>query len=164
MSLNSLQDVYVDQLQDLYSADKQSLEATRKLHEVAKHDGLRSALQDGANGIQQGIDKLDAMIRAHGADPDGEFCKGMQGLVNEAHAHALEEEFGNDDARDAMIITQFQRMTHYGIAGYGCLLAFAKRLGHQDDAAKLNEMLDNTYEGDRRMTEIATGGINEAAA
>ena len=88
----------------------------------------------------------------------------MEGLVNEARAHALKEDFSSDAVRDAVIITQYQRMAHYAIAGYGCLEAFAKRLDLKDDAQKLQKCLDATYHGDKTMTQIATGGINKAAA
>lgn len=164
MTLSTLKDLYIDQLQVLYSADKQSLEATRKLHETATNDDLKTALSNGVEGIQEGIDTLEGIIKSHDADPDGEFCKGMEGLVKEARAYALNAVFCDDDVRDAMIITQYQRMTHYGLAGHGCLVAFAKRLGLTDDAAKLQTRLDNTYGGDREMTRIATGQINDAAA
>lgn len=63
-----------------------------------------------------------------------------------------------------MIITQYQRMVHYALAGYGSVVAFANRLGLDDDAAKLQKLLDETYDGDRHMTAIATGGVNKAAA
>lgn len=163
MALSTLTAVYIDQLQDLYSADKQSLEATRKLHEAATDSDLKTALSNGVEGIQKGIDTLEVIIKSHDADPDGEFCKGMEGLVKEVHAHVLDADFGDDDVRDAMIITQYQRMTHYGLAGYGCLVAFAKRLGLADDANKLQTCLDNTYGGDREMTRIATGDVNKTA-
>jgi ferritin-like metal-binding protein YciE len=164
MSLNSLRDVYIDQLQDLYSACKQSHGATKNLHEAASHEELKTALKDGVDGIASGMDEIETLCRRHEVDPNGEHCKGMEGLVAEARAHALEEEFGDSDTRDAMIVTQYQRMAHYAIAGYGCVLAFAKRLGLDDDASALERCLDATYDGDRRMTAIATGGLNADAA
>ena len=165
MALNNLHDVYHDQLQDLVSACKQSEGVVRKLADAAKNDELVNALKAGADGIAEGRGKVEALCRAHDIEPGGEFCKGMEGLVAEAKAHGLEADFGDDDARDAMIITQYQRMVHYALAGYGCLLAFAKRLDLSDDAAALQKMLDDTYDGDRHMTEIAVeGGVNKAAA
>ena len=164
MAMNSLKDVYVDQCQDLYSACRQSLEATRKLEGVAKNEDLRAALKAGAEGIQDGMGKVEAIIRSHGADPAGEHCKGMEGLVKEARAHALEEEFGDDDARDAMIIAQYQRMAHYAIAGWGCLAAYARRLGLDDDAAKLRENLEHTRSGDQHLNDLAENQVNPAAA
>ncbi|RVT80710.1 ferritin-like domain-containing protein [Rhodobacteraceae bacterium CCMM004] len=165
MTMNSLKDVYLDQLQDLYSACKQSLDATTKLGRAAGDKDLSEALIDGAQGISSGMEKIANLCSDHGIDPTGEHCKGMEGLVAEAHAHALDEKFGSDEVRDAMIITQYQRMVHYAMAGYGCVVAFANRLGFDGDAAVLQEMLDQTYDGDRRMTHIATqGGINAEAA
>lgn len=164
MAMNTLKDIYIDQLQDLYSANRQSLEATKKLVDAAANDELRAALERGVNGIQRGIDAVSEIVRGHDADPTDEFCKGMEGLVKEVHAHVLDADFGDDDTRDAMIISQYQRMTHYGLAGYGTVVAFARRLELNDDAEKLQECLDNTYDGDREMTRIATGGINKAAA
>ena len=164
MSMDSLKDVYIDQMQDIYSANEQSAKITRKLADAASNSELKSALKSGVEGIETGMKKLKGLIEGHGADPEGEHCKGMEGLVKEAQAHALDEKFGDDDVRDAMIITQYQRMVHYGIAGYGCCKAFAKRLGLDDDARVLDECLSHTYDGDEHMTAIATGEVNKAAA
>ncbi|MEM7667168.1 MAG: ferritin-like domain-containing protein [Pseudomonadota bacterium] len=163
MTISTLKDLYIDQLQDLYSADKQSLEATKQLHEKATSEDLRSALESGVEGISQGMEQVADLIRGHDADPTGEFCKGMEGLVKEAKAHAINADIDDKDVLDASIITQYQRMTHYGLAGYGTALAFAKRLGFDKDAETLQTCLDNTYGGDRTMTEIATGGVNKEA-
>ena len=164
MALNSLKDVYLDQLQDLYSACSQSLAATTKLGRAATDKELSEALIAGTNGISQGMDKLKSLCATHDIDPKGEHCKGMEGLVKEAQAHVLDAEFGDDATRDAMIITQYQRMVHYALAGYGCLVAFANRLELDEDAGILQAQLDETYDGDRHMTAIATGGINKKAA
>lgn len=164
MALNTLKDVYIDQLQDLYSANRQSIEATRKLSSKASDPELKAALDRGVEGIQRGIDTLKPIIEGHDAKPTGEFCKGMEGLVKEVDAHVLNTDFGDDSVRDAMIITQYQRMTHYGIAGYGCVLAFAKRLKLDGEVTKLAECLDHTYEGDREMTALAVNEVNLAAA
>lgn len=164
MTIANLHDVYTDQLQDLYSACKQSLEATTKLGRAAADKNLSEALIAGAHGIAEGMDHLKSLCANHNIDPDGEHCKGMEGLVAEADAHVLDADFGDDAARDAMIITQYQRMVHYALAGYGCLVAFANRLDLDGDAAILKDQLDQTYNGDRTMTAIATGGINRKAA
>lgn len=164
MAMNSLKDVYLDQLQDIYSACKQSLAVTTELSRAAKDRQLSEALIAGGQGISEGMDQIASLCSDHGIDPTGEHCKGMEGLVKESRSHALEENFGDDDARDAMIITQYQRMCHYAIAGYGCLVAFANRLELDGDAAVLKNCLDQSYEGDRHITDIAVkGGINKAA-
>lgn len=161
--MDNLKDVYIDQLKDLHSANKQAREATRQLAEAASSDALRSALEAGVDGIEDGNIKLEKMLAKKGEGASGEHCKGMEGLVREARAHALKEDFSNDSARDAVIVTQYQRMAHYAIAGYGCAAAFAKQLGLNDEAATLHEMLKAAYSGDKTMTELAEGGINEAA-
>ena len=163
MAMNDLKDLYIDQMQDIYSADRQSAKITAELAKAAKDEELVKALEAGVDGIKQGMQMLEGLIKGHGADPTGEHCKGMEGLVKEAKAHALEEQFGDDDVRDAMIITQYQRMVHYAIAGYGCLVTFADKLGLSDEAKQLQEALDASYGGDRHMTDIAKGGVNAAA-
>ncbi|UAB78912.1 ferritin-like domain-containing protein [Erythrobacter sp. SCSIO 43205] len=164
MAIATLKDVYIDQLQDLYSACSQSKSMTEKLAGAATNADLKDALKAGANGIVSGMGVATDLVRSHDADPTDEFCKGMEGLVKEAQAHALDAQFEENDARDAMIITQYQRMTHYAIAGWGCLVAFASRLGLDEEAKRLQECLDETYEGDLRMTQIAKGAVNQAAA
>ena len=163
MSMNDLKDIYIDQMQDIYSANGQSAKVTAELGKSASDSELTDALEAGVKGIEQGMETLKKLIEGHGADPRGEHCKGMEGLVKEARAHALEESFGNDEARDAMIVSQYQRMVHYAIAGYGCLVAYAKRLGMEEDASALQKCLDETYDGDRRMTKIAETEVNAAA-
>ncbi|WP_282061532.1 ferritin-like domain-containing protein [Roseobacter litoralis] len=164
MTINSLEDVYHDQLQDLWSANKQALSVLTELGQAASDTDLSKALIAGSNGINEGMEKVAEICSKHNIDPNGEHCKGMEGLVAEAKAHVLNADFGDDASRDAMIITQYQRMVHYALAGYGCLTAFANRLGHDEDGAVLQDCLNKTYDGDRTMTSIATGGVNASAA
>jgi len=165
MAIKDLKEVYQHMLQDQYSANKQALDMTTKLGRAAESKAVSEALIAGTNGISQGMDEVSSLCSDHGIDPTGAHCKGMEGLVNEAKAHAIDEEFGDSDARDAMIIAQYQRLVHYAIAGYGTLAAYANRLDLDGDAAVLKKCLDETYDGDRRMTDIATdGGVNAAAA
>ena len=161
----SLNDIYLHQLHDLRSACLQSRDATRDLNGAAWRPDLKAALKAGVEGIEDGIAALDRMLERHGeAVDDATTCEGMAGLVREARHEALDTAYGDEEVRDAVIITQYQRMAHYAIAGYGSLLAFAKRLGHEPDARGLSECLRNTRDGDARMTEIATGGVNRDAA
>lgn len=164
MSISTLKDLYVEQLQDIYSANRQALKATKELHNVASSDELKSALKAGVEGIEDGMEQVKGLIKSHDADPRAEHCKGMEGLVAEARAHAVEADIDDDDVRDASIISQYQRMTHYGIAGYGTARAFANRLDLKDDCTVLQTCLDHTYGGDKHMTAIASGEVNKAAA
>lgn len=164
MPMETLKDVYHDQLQDLWSANTQAIDVVTKLGRAAEDKDLSQALIAAVNGLNDGIEKITEICNRHDIKPNGEHCKGMEGLVAEAQAHVLDAQFGDAAVRDAMIITQYQRMVHYGLAGYGCLVAFANRLGEDEDGAILQECLNNTYDGDRTMTAIATGGINKAAS
>ncbi|WP_299740890.1 ferritin-like domain-containing protein [uncultured Roseobacter sp.] len=163
MSIDTLEDLYLEQLKDIYSANKQALNITQDMAKAAIDTGLSDSLQAGADGIQGGIYAIEKISGGHDESPNGEHCKGMEGLVKEARSHALEETFGEAATKDAMIITQYQRLTHYAIAGYGCLAAFADRLELDDDVAALKKCLDASYDGDRTMTELAMGGINKNA-
>jgi ferritin-like metal-binding protein YciE len=163
MTIRNLSDLYVDQLQDLYSANQQSLDVTKDLQRAADAPMLQEALTDGVKGISQGMEKVKSLIQAHDADPNGEFCRGMEGLVREARAHAINADIDDSDVRDASIIAQYQRMAHYAVAGYGTAAAFAERLGHEDDAATLRACLEDTRGGDHRLTGIAVGKINKEA-
>lgn len=164
MTISTLKDLYIDQLQDLYSANRQALKATRELAEAASSEHLKGALEAGAEGIEQGMDQIKSLIENHDANPRGEHCRGMEGLVAEARAHGVEADFSDEDVRDASIIAQYQRMTHYGISGYGTVRAFASRLGLEDEASVLAKCLEDTRGGDRKMTAIASGEVNVAAA
>ncbi len=163
MTITTLTDLYIDQLQDIYSANKQSLDVTKQLRDVATSTELRTALEEGVKGISQGMEKVKGLIEGHDADPNGEFCKGMEGLVKEAKAHAINADISDADVRDASIITQYQRMAHYAMAGYGTATAFAERLGLERDAATLRKCLEDTRGGDIRMTGIAVGEVNKEA-
>ncbi len=164
MTIDTLKDLYIDQLKDLYSANKQSMAVVTEMGRAASSRELSEALIAGNEGIARGMDQLATLCNQHGEDPTGEHCKGMEGLVTEARKHALEASFGSDDVRDAAIITQYQRLTHYAIAGYGCVRSFANRLELDGDGAVLQECLDNTRSGDEHMTRIAESGVNQAAA
>ncbi|MCF3973616.1 DUF892 family protein [Paracoccus salsus] len=163
MTIKNLKDLYLDQLKDLHSACKQSMPVVTDLGRAAQSKELTEALIAGNQGISRGMEVLAELCNRHGVDPTGEHCKGMEGLVFEARKHGIDTDYADADARDAAIITQYQRMAHYAIAGYGCVRTFANRLGLDADAGALQECLDHTWEGDRRMTKIAESGVNMAA-
>lgn len=124
---------------------------------------LMKALNAGAEGIQRGIGAIAKITSERDETTEGEHCKGMEGLVEEAQAHAIKDSYGKEATRDAMIITQYQWLIHYAIAGYGCLAAFAERLELNSAMMELKACLDASHDGDRTMTALATGGINREA-
>ncbi|MBB4660020.1 ferritin-like domain-containing protein [Parvularcula dongshanensis] len=163
-SMNSLKDLYVDQLQDNYSANKQMAAVVSEFHGAAKNPKLKSMLSTSKDKIAEHNETLKSIIQAHDADPNGEHCKGMEGLVKEGRAHGLEAQFGDPSVQDAAIITQMQRMSHYGLAAYGTCKAMARQLGLSDDAKRLDEGLDDIYEADDYLSMLAETDVNEDAA
>jgi ferritin-like metal-binding protein YciE len=155
MTLGTLKDLYLGQLQDLRSANAQALEVTEALATAATNAELKDALDAGVAGIRNGMQTVEDLVSAHGADPAAVFCQGMQGLVAEARAHALEEDIPDTDLRDLMIIAQYQRMLHYAIAGYGSALVFARRLELVEEARTLETCLEKTRSGEVRMSGLA---------
>ncbi|EBA11576.1 ferritin-like domain-containing protein [Roseobacter sp. CCS2] len=160
MRLDTLEDLYVEQLKDIYSANKQALDVTSEMVNAATDNNLGNALKAGVAGVKDTIAALEEIADRHDENVEGDVCKGMEGLVSEARAHALEQLFGEYATKDAMIITQYQRLMHYAIAGYGCLAAFADQLELDDDLTALTKCLNASYEGDRTMNLLATGRMN----
>ena len=161
MAVKNLHDLYIDELKDLYNADKQAAVITKRLVKASSNEKLREALENCVKGIDDGMDILKSVCERHDKKPSGTTCKGMKGLVEEVKAHVFAKDFSDEHAQDAAIIAQSQRMTHYAIAGYGTAAALARALGYKRDANKLQKCLDQCYGGDKRMTEIAENTVNE---
>lgn len=162
--MDNLKELYVDQLQDIYSANKQSEKCISELANAASDSQLQHILKESVKHTDERNKRLESMIKEHNANPNGEFCKGTEGLVKEARKHAIEADISDDSVRDAQIIAQFQRLSHYGIAGYGTARSFARQLGLSEDARKLEHDLDALYKGDDIMSSLAEGDVNERAA
>ena len=164
MGISSFKDLYIDHAQDCYSALKQSIDFSSHLHQAATDEDLKTAIEKSISESKRALGRFEDLIKGHDADPNGEHCKGMEGLITEAKSHAIDEDFDDPEVRDAMIIAQYQRLTHYAIAGYGTSAAFAKRLGLDEDAKVWEQELDGTYDGDRSMTKLAETDVNKQAA
>jgi ferritin-like metal-binding protein YciE len=162
--MNTLQELYVDQLQDLWSANQQAAAIAEKLRSAASESRLQDVLGRSITRITEHNKRLEAMIREVGQSPSAEHCKGMEGLVQEARKHALEFDYTVDAVRDAQIIAQFQRISHYGLAVYGTCAALAKELGRNEEAAQLANDLSEVRKGDDIMSEIAEYQVNQKAA
>lgn len=156
----SLKAVYLDEMQDLWSANDQMVRAVQRLGGRASDPTLKQMLEFSVGGIRKHTDALKAIIQANGGKAEPEPCKGMEGLVAEALKHAVEEAPDDGKLRDCQIIAQYQRMTHYGLAGFGTAAAYAKALGRSDDEAKLKRAVAEIYKGDEmasRLAEIIEG-------
>lgn len=161
--MTTLKDLYIEELQDLWSANEQMSEVVSAMADKAVDKKLADRLSTAKDGIDQHIRLLKSLIEDSGAEVTKEHCKGMEGLVKEARKHALEADL-EGAVLDVAIIAQYQRMCHYGIAGFGTAKAFAEALGRDDAARKLDEALDRIYGSDEFMTELAERSRNLQAA
>lgn len=166
MSLSNLHDLYVEQLKDMYSAEKQLTKALPKMAQAASSSELKQAFQHHLQRTEQHMDTVNGLLRELDANPGNKVCKGMEGLVEEGNE--VIKERGNSDAKDAALIVAAQKVEHYEIASYGSLVAFAKTLKQKDAAAQLQKLLDDEYEADQKLDNIAEGthrraGMNVAA-
>lgn len=155
-----LHDIYIDELKDLWSANDQMLKVVKKIAAKAKDAALKDMLTKSHDGITAHTGILKDLIAAQDEKVSKEHCKGMEGLVAEATKHVLEEGPDKGPLLDVLIIAQYQRMTHYGIAGFGTAAAYAKALGLKEDAKKLRDATKEIYGGDEYMTKLAETSVH----
>jgi ferritin-like metal-binding protein YciE len=158
-----LKDVYADELKDLWSANDQMQKVLKKITAKASDATLKDMLNKSQDGISKHTDILKQLIAGQDEKVSKEHCKGMEGLVAEATKHVLEEGPEKGPVLDVLIIAQYQRMTHYGIAGFGTAAAYAKALGLKDDNKALREATKEIYGGDEFMTKLAETAVNAKA-
>ncbi len=163
-TISNLQELYVDELKDLWSANDQMTRALEKISSQATHPKLKSLLERSPAGIKAHTELLKTLIEAQKGAVSKEHCKGMAGLVAEAIKHTVEDAPKKGAVLDAAIIAQFQRMTHYGITGFGTVAAFARALKLGGDSEKLEGAVKDMHRADDLMTEIAEAAVNVKAA
>jgi ferritin-like metal-binding protein YciE len=162
--ITTLQELYVDELKDLWSANDQMAKALKKILPKAQNTKLVAHLGNAQTGIAQHIVMLKSLIEQHGGQLKKEYCKGMEGLAQEALKHTVDDGPQAGPVLDAAIIAQYQRMTHYGITGFGTVSAFAKALKLDDDQNQLQTAVGSMYNSDELMTELAESAVNVEAA
>jgi ferritin-like metal-binding protein YciE len=162
--ITNLSELYIDELKDLWSANDQMSKALKKIARRATHPKLKQMLDESQGGISGHTDLLKALIANQGEKVSKAHCKGMEGLVSEAIKHTIEEAPEKGPVLDAAIIAQYQRMTHYGITGFGTVAAFSAALGLQDDNQQLRDVVKDMYKADELMTELAEAAVNADAA
>lgn len=161
----NLKDIYTHELKDLWSANDQMKRTLKKIAAKASDDKLKSMLEKSQDGIQKHTDLLKELLAGQDEELSKEHCKGMEGLVAEATKHVIEEGPAKGPMLDVIIIAQYQRMSHYGIAGFGTAAAFAKALALKDDNKKLRDATKDIYCSDEFMTKLAETSANcEAVA
>jgi ferritin-like metal-binding protein YciE len=162
LKLNSLRDLLLEELRDLYSAETQLVEALPKMAEAASSNELKTAFEHHLEQTRGHVSRLEKIFQEIGEKAAGETCEAMKGLIKEGEV--LIKAQGPADVRDAGLIGAAQRVEHYEIAGYGTARSFARRLGDQRVASVLQETLNEEAEADKKLTSIAESQVNVSAA
>lgn len=162
MEMEDLQDLFVDQLRDLYSAEKQLVRALPKMAKKASDENLKQAFTTHLEETKGHVERLEQIFDKLGKRAGGKTCKAMQGLVEEGK-EAMEED-AEPEVLDAALIAAAQRVEHYEIAGYGTVRAYAKLLGDNQAAKLLQQTLDEEGKTDKMLTQLAESTINIEAA
>jgi ferritin-like metal-binding protein YciE len=153
MTKDSLQDLYVDELKDIYNAETQLVKALPKMAKAASSDRLRQAFEEHLQQTKGQVERLKEVFEMLGEKPTGKKCAGMEGLVKEG-AELMEEDYG-DQVLDAALISAAQRVEHYEIAAYGTVCAYADLLGESEQSSLLRQNLAEEKEADRKLTELS---------
>jgi len=160
--LNSLDDLLLDQLQDLYDAEQRLVQALPKMAAAAHQRSLKEAFQHHLRETQGQVKRLERAFQSLGQPVTAKTCEAMKGLIAEGE-EAVDAE-GDPDVKDAALIAAAQRVEHYEIAGYGTARTFARRLGKEDVVPLLEETLDEEKNADQTLNRLAESGINQKAA
>lgn len=159
-SKNSLLGLYVDELRDIYNAEKQLTRALPKMAKAASSDKLREGFLEHLEQTKGHVDRLEQVFDALGERSSGKKCAGMEGLIEEG-SEVMDEDF-EGPVMDAALIGAAQRVEHYEIAAYGTVIAFAELLGESEHVSLLQQTLQEEKQTDERLTEMAQD-INVAA-
>ena len=151
---DSLKEIYGDEMKDLWSANDQMTRAVKAMAEKAHDPKLKEMLEASVKGIGKHADTLKALLKEADEEVEKEHCKGMEGLVKEATKHTEKEAPADGELLDITIIAQYQRMSHYGIAGFGSAAAYATALGHAEHATKLKAIVSDIYKGDEFASKL----------
>jgi ferritin-like metal-binding protein YciE len=162
MQLQTLEDLYIHELKDLYSAEKQLITALPKLAKASKNEQLSAGFQEHLEQTKEHATRLEEILKNRKQTTRGLKCKGMEGLIAEG-AQMIEEE-ADSEVKDAGLIAAAQRVEHYEIAGYGTARTYAEILGDKDGAKLLQVTLDEEEQTDQKLTKLAKSSINIAAA
>ncbi len=162
MNVNSLQELYVAELQDIYDAETQITKALPKMAKAATSPELQAAFHEHLQQTEQQITRLEEIFSNHGLPNRGKTCKGMQGLITETEEHM--KEIKDPAVLDAALIGGAQKVEHYEMAAYGTARTFANLLGFNSDVKLLQTTLDEEGTTDKKLTKLAERMVNPSAA
>jgi ferritin-like metal-binding protein YciE len=158
----TLHDAFLDELRDVYDAEKQLTKALTKMAKAATSSVLKDAFETHLEETRGQIDRLEQVFKSLGEQARGKHCDGIAGIIEEGKS-VMEEEF-DDATMDACLIAAGQRAEHYEMAAYGTLVAWATAMDHAEAAELLQETLDEEKAADEKLTALAEAGINQDAA
>ena len=161
MELDTLKDLYIGEIKDLYSAEKMLVKALPKMAKAAKDTQLQQAFRTHLKETGQHAARLEQICKELGVSPRGKKCVGMEALIEEGSE--LIKENPDPDVLDAALISKAQHVEHYEIAGYGTVRTYARQLGFENHAELLQQTLDEEGRTDHLLTELAESGINVEA-
>ena len=150
----SLKDVYTDEVKDLWSANDQMVKALTTLNQGVHDPKLKQHFTESLAGIGKHNETLKSLLQEAGAEVEKEHCKGMEGLCKEALKHGVQEAPEDGELKDIVIVSQYQRMCHYGITGFGSAAAYAKALGMTDHVKKLQGIVSDIYGADELTSQM----------
>ncbi len=162
MSLDSLEKLFLEELRDIYNAEKQITRALPRMAKAAESPELEQAFTQHLKETEGQIQRLERVFKELGQAVRGKKCKGMEGLIEEGK-EKLEEE-GEPEVVDAALIASAQKVEHYEIAAYGCLRTYASLLGYSEAERLLQQNLQEEEAADKKLTQLGESGINQAAA
>jgi len=158
----TLHNAFIDELRDAYDAEKQLTKALPKLAKAATNGKLRAAFETHLKETQGQIARLEQVFQSLDEPVRGKHCDGIAGIIEEGKS-VMEEDF-DETTMDACLIASGQRAEHYEMAAYGTLVAWAQVMGHTQAAKLLQQTLDEEKAADKKLSGLAEGGINQAAA
>ncbi len=154
----TMEELFVHELKDIYSAEKQLVKALPRLAKAASSQKLRAAIQEHLEQTEHQVERLDQVFESLEASSRGAKCVAMEGLIEEGKA--IQDQEFEDSVLDAALIGAAQKVEHYEIAAYGTLASIARLLGHEDAVQLLQETLEEEKQADRKLTELAETEIN----
>jgi ferritin-like metal-binding protein YciE len=152
MADETLKDLYIDELKDLYSAENQLVKALPKMAKAATSPDLKAGFEEHLEQTKGHVQRLETIFEKLGESPKGKKCKGMEGLIEEG-SEAIEEYEG--ELLDAALVGAAQRVEHYEMAGYGTVIAFAEELGESEHVSFLSKTLEEEKKTDEKLSELA---------
>jgi ferritin-like metal-binding protein YciE len=161
-ALNTFDDLFVEQLQDLYDAEQRITKALPKMAAAAHDPALRSAFEEHLRQTENQVTRLEKVFQSIGQSTKNKTCEGVKGIIEEGEEIVSGK--GDPDVKDAGLIAAAQRVEHYEIAAYGTARAFAQRLGKSEAARLLEETLAEEKETDKKLNMLAERAINPKAA